>query len=585
MPKQRVHFPETLPGAGKFSGDKQLNNPALLVRAFRKARSISVPLIEAGEALASPYGRPRMAGSWVLVFVGFIASRQGDIQPFHARASDEFWRECGFENPPSYSTTHARLTELEQLRPDVEEAIGRMVHQYSEIEPRIGRHIHIDGTEAETHSRFYHDCRDYEKCAWRREGETAEDVNKRVVPRASTELAQKRRQQEDAGEVAGDAEEVVLAVHSVHRAVSDVPSANDDDETTAAASGPSKRRPLHRIRTSRHSWLSHDPDAGFRTYENRKGWHGYYHYAATDDFTGLTLFGLVESSSRSEHSQYEGILRGIVRALNPPDRRDALDDEDLTLSEALLGRGARLPEAISGDSGFGYPFIYELNTRLGIQTVAAWRKFRDGRDSPTQIMLVDGDGTPFVVDADGVVHCKYCGGPTKRVELRRAEGENPRLRVRCLLPSSPDSPCNKDQTVSCAHDWRMLTELERHDERYLALAMRFQSEGSHHQRRVRNRNGAKDPLLRPRRLGRAWQQTLLSMGVMVDWFRAGIKHGWLEGTKGYPAKVLEGIKAARRQLEEQVAKRAEARRLERQELGLDRCLPSGPERPPPKPAK
>jgi hypothetical protein len=83
----------------------------------------------------------------------------------------------------------------------------------------------------------------------------------------------------------------------------------------------------------------------------------------------------------------------------------------------------------------------------------------------------------------------------------------------------------------------MLTELPGDDPRYLALASLFQLERSHHLRRARNRNGVNDPLLRPKRLGRAWQQLLLSLGTMLDWFRAGLKHGWLESEgrrfKGY----------------------------------------------------
>ena len=127
----------------------------------------------------------------------------------------------------------------------------------------------------------------------------------------------------------------------------------------------------------------------------------------------------------------------------------------------------------------------------------------------------------------------------------------------------------------------MLTELTRNDGRYLALESRFQHERAHHLGRVRNRNGAKDPLLLPKRLGQDWQQLLLSVGTMLDWFRAGIKHGWLHGSSGYPKRVRDAIANARRQLETQVTKRSEARRLERQALGLDRCLPSGQEHPPP----
>jgi hypothetical protein len=101
-----------------------------------------------------------------------------------------------------------------------------------------------------------------------------------------------------------------------------------------------------------------------------------------------------------------------------------------------------------------------------------------------------------------------------------------------LAPLTLQLACQRLQSVSCAFDWRMLTELPGDDPRYLALASPFQLERSHHLRRVRNRNGVNEPLLRPKRLGRAWQQLLLSLGTMLDWFRAGLKHGWLESEGG-----------------------------------------------------
>ncbi len=573
MPRERIHFPETLPGAAKFSGDNSLNEEVALVRAFKEAKWISGPLMQHADALASPQGRRRMKGSWVLVAVAFIASRQGDIQPFHDRASEALWAECGFERRPSYSTTHDRLTELEALLPEIEEAIGDMVRAYIQMDPRIGRHIHIDGTEADTHSRFHHDCQEDDVCAWRRDGETIGDVNRRVLG-VTAESAQKWRQQEDAGDVPAESDESARAV-----------------ERTNHPTDGRGRRPLYRVETSKHRWLTHDPEAGFRSYRkpngNLEGWHGYYHLRAVDDFTGLTIYGHTASSSRTEQSQYEDVLRGIARTMNPPERRGGLDDGDLTLTQALLGSDARLPEAILADKGFAYPFIYEQNTRLGILTVMPWRNI-GGRAEATEIVVENRDGTRFTVDRHGVVHCKHCGGPTKHEELRRAKNENPRLYVRCLLPSASDSPCGKAQSVSCDLDWRMLLPTARNDERYLALETRFQFERVHHMGRVRNRNGAKDPILRPKRLGRAWQQLLLDLGSMVDWFRAGIKHGWLDAVgatfPGYPKKTDDKRREAKHRLQEQVAKRAEQLRIERQSAGLDTCLaPPKPERAPPKP--
>jgi hypothetical protein len=575
MPNLRVNFPETLPGAMKFSGEEGLNDAIHLIRAFKAMPSISDPLFEAVRAMAPGGGRPRLEGEWILVAIALIVSRQGDIQPFHDRASMELWQACGFERRPGYSTVHDRLTELENAIPAIEDAIGRMVRHSIEVEPRIGRHVHIDGTEAETHSRCFHDCREDEYCAWRKDGETVEDVNERVLGRSTTATAQKRRQEEDAGEVTGEAEETAIS----------------SEPASPKAANSSRGPALRRVRTSNHSWLTHDPDAGFRSYTKPNGtvesWHGFYHSRAVDDFTGLTLYGLVTSSSKTEHSQYESLLEGISRSMNSPEAFKLFDDDEASLIQALTGDHVRLPEAILGDRGYAYPFIHEMNTRLGILTVTPWRKFPDGRDQPTETTLVGSDGTPVTVDRHGIIRCKHCGGPTKRVEFRRADGETPRIYAECILPSAPGSPCNKKQSVSCALDWRMLRPLELNNERYLALESRFQFERAHHMGRVRNRNGGKDPILRPKRLGLPWQQLLLTVATMVDWLRAGLKHGWLQATRntfqGYKKRVTDGIKKARTKLDDLVRERARELRNERHHAGLDSCWPPEPEPPPPKP--
>lgn len=177
------------------------------------------------------------------------------------------------------------------------------------------------------------------------------------------------------------------------------------------------------------------------------------------------------------------------------------------------------------------------------------------------------------------------GGPTKVTEFRRASKETPRLYVQCLLPSAPDSPCRKTQSVPCDLDWRMLTPLPCNDPRYIALESRFQFERAHHHARVRNKTGGKDVLTRPKRLGRAWQQLRLDLGNLTDWLRAGLKNGWLDPNTftGYPKRVTDAVRAAKQRLKERVEKRLEAIRLERADAGLDLCLPATePEEPPPR---
>jgi hypothetical protein len=175
-----------------------------------------------------------MAGEWGLVAIAWIASRQGDIQPFHDRASLELWRECGFDHRPSYATTHARLTELEEALPQLEAAIGLLVQRCMQAEPRIGRHVHIDGTEADTHSRFFHDCQEGDVCGWQREGETIEEVNRRMLGTATTDSVQRQRQREDAGESQDMAEETPCRNNASNR----YPSTTTTPTLTSRGTGP-----------------------------------------------------------------------------------------------------------------------------------------------------------------------------------------------------------------------------------------------------------------------------------------------------------------------------------------------------------
>jgi len=83
-----------------------------------------------------------------------------------------------------------------------------------------------------------------------------------------------------------------------------------------------------------------------------------------------------------------------------------------------------------------------MNTSLGIQTVTPWRNFGDGRTEPAEILVGGHDGLPCVVDRHRVIHCRHCGGPTKRMELRLSQDQNPRIYVKCLLPSPSNSPAS-----------------------------------------------------------------------------------------------------------------------------------------------
>lgn len=276
-------------------------------------------------------------------------------------------------------------------------------------------------------------------------------------------------------------------------------------------------------------------------------------------------------------------MKGVIKALNPPARVPTDSGDDKENNEEFFKAAERakrekridVPEAVLADRGFTYPFIFERNTKLGIATVGPLRKIGgsiEPKDSSS-------------VDEHGVVKCPTCQGPTTLHEFRLVAGENPRLIVKCAGGGEPGSPCaTAKPSVSCADDWRFLLPLWRDDIRYQALRYRWEREHAHHQARTRNRVSGKEDMLRPKRIGVAWQQTLVNLADALDWFRAGLKHGWLASARsawrGYPQKVADGIRKRRKKLWARAEARVAALYAEREADGLTH-EPVEPEEPPP----
>lgn len=556
MPRQRVHLPEFLPGAGDFSGKRQLGEAVQLIRQFKETRWLSRGLIEETSNLGPGWGRPRIDGKWILVALAFVLSPYVDIEPFWTSSSNELWRVCGFTGPklPSYATTHARLTELERAIPQVDAASQRLIRHCARHDPRIGRHMVVDGSEADTHARLIHDCREGEYCAWRRPGEDAESLAGPVT-RVPAEVAAKWRQAADRG--MATYEEIPLE-----------PVPEREADPPAASSASTRRRPRRRIRTANHSWLTHDPDAGVRSYRSKtgiaSGWHGFYSSKATDAFTGLPLNIRVYSNSVNENLQYPDLMEGTIAAINPP-------------ASLRRRKDVRVPEAVIADSGLGYPHVYEWNTVRGIATVTPWRNLNDGRVEPTDL--------PFV-DRHGVLRCRFCKGPGKFLELRRGKHGTPRVYFSCGLPAHPESSCATTvQSVACSKDWRLVTPLWQDDVKYFALRnLLWPLESAHHHSRTRNRVAGKSVETRPKRLGRDWQQLRASVSVLLDWFRAAIQQGWLASSRrawrGYSEKTRLAMAAWRDEMLAKALAAQEALRETRHRERLDSSTypvaPQGP---------
>ena len=134
--------------------------------------------------------------------------------------------------------------------------------------------------------------------------------------------------------------------------------------------------------------------------------------------------------------------------------------------------------------------MFEHNTKLGVASVIPWR--RQNRYEPKP------HGHDHLThDRHGIPRCKHCGV--------RFNKKTARLGFRCVRGATP--ACKKEQTLTCATDWRLLLPLWRTDPIYGELAEAHEEyEGVHQYWRSRYKVASQDSSSRPRRRCLAWQE-------------------------------------------------------------------------------
>jgi hypothetical protein len=285
-----------------------------------------------------------------------------------------------------------------------------------------------------------------------------------------------------------------------------------------------------RIRIGTCWYRTRDREAGVRYYAaQRKFWHGYYNTKVVDHFTGAPLAVGVFSASTNEGQMFVPLFREAVEAL-----------------------GGEMPHAVIGDRGFSQSAIFEHLTRAGVASVFPWRAsgpMKEPRDSEEY-------------DRYGRPRCRHCGAPGRRVRFNASKNEY-RIWFRCTAGATP--ACDKDQTIGCSKDWRMLTPLAQEDPTYQELAAHHSEyEGAHRYWRDRYLVGADDLAIRPKRIGLGAQQLRASAALLIEWFRITYRHGWLGSARKAATLVREGFtKPGLERLEKHLAKIREA--------GLDRA--------------
>jgi len=472
LPPVRFQPPDRLVGATAFSQDETVQGSLNLVRLLKSQRWVWDSLREAC-ALDADEGRPREPGYWELAAVAFVASGHVDVQPWLADTTDDLWRECGFEAKPTYKRAWRRLRELEEVCGAFLDATGAVVRQSRRHDKRVGAHVHVDGTEDETHAALIHDCPPSE-CPRKRRPATR-------PPRESTHVFREHRQQlneEPPAETVRDKRlKLPERVQLVRR----------------------DGRLIKRVQVGTCWYRTLDTDAGVRAYGGPNGarrfWHGYYSQKATDHFTGGVLYAGVYNASHQEYHLFDDVYDRV---------------ENIT--------GAK-PETVIGDKGYSLASAFEKCTSNGTAPVFPWRPSngsdeRHDRDSH---------------DRHGVPRCKHCGAISQFVRFSANDGR-PRLWFRCAAPST--SGCAREQTISCSTDWRLLVPLWRTDSLYHELKHSHQSyEAVHDWWRDRYKVGADHLGIRPKARGIGWHRLRANVATLIEWLRIAHRQGWLESAR------------------------------------------------------
>ncbi|HEX5557618.1 MAG TPA: hypothetical protein VFX13_08365 [Gaiellales bacterium] len=473
------------PEATEFSDDIELSNPEIVIRKLREHPEFLRPLEEA-TYFDSREGRPRIEGSWALVMIGFVMSRYVDVHPFIVAQlrNASFWDACGFTVVPSYPTAHRRLTELEERADAFWAAAVPIIQQARKHEPRIGKVLHADGTPFRTNARLHHDCPDPVACRAARKKARA-----KIMPSLSYQEEKEHRQlwQDASLEEAEKLDEESL------------PEKTEEDPRVGGR--------YYWFRG--HRYWSRDAQAGVRTYAKKRApysWQGGILNALTCAFTNATIVPKVIPADEGELGNYPELIDRLLEIM-----------------------GEETPDVVSGDKALAFNRIFELNTKLGSETVAPKRVKKEGQS------IADGYRETWV-DEDNVLRCQHCGGPTTTngpgLGPDTTRTAAPRLRYRCRLGLTPECRKRTPQYVDRSKSWLQATAINRTDALYHAVRSSHETlEKVHDDIRDRYAASGKTPPQTPKRPGIRWQELRVNAAFFIQWFRICLRHGWLGSWK------------------------------------------------------
>ena len=541
---------ERLVGATEFTDDPQLQDPVFIVRTLKRFPQLHDPLVADTTRPASTLGgRPRLEGSWALVYVVMTVLGAVDLEKFWARnQSATFWQECGFDRCPAWGTFYERIVELEtgdwnigdaildpaadrrrigglppSRQPDIvadgtedqaadelalpqavgawrifERAAAFLIQRARSRDSRVGAHWMTDGTSYHSHARLVHCCPDPDLCRRRRQRRNGSLARvPKIVERAADDLVKDIHHEETAGPEPHPDDAAVGALRQLA-------PGDEWDELIAAD-------PHHKyVWIGDHLYCTRDTTAGLCMYGGDRGrrrkkvWIGGHELFSVDVFTGGVL-------------AFNGL---------PADVRE--HEGWLTLMRRAHANSGTWPGCVSGDAGQGIKAVIEFNTRHGIHSALPWRKDPSGR------LARDFECARF--DRHGIPRCQVCGGPGhldgRGLGFAKDDGRgNPIIRFRCLTMWGGEA-CDQAgvQHINCSENWKMLLPLPRTDSQHHIMRQLHSSgaEGPFHHWRQRYEALGKTYSTRPkRRLSRHAQELRTACAMLVDWLRICLRHGWI----------------------------------------------------------
>jgi hypothetical protein len=351
---QATDLPVFLHGACEFSDDpKGLDNALWVVRAIKQEliggagpvgnlwQELRDQLDAVIAAKKDNSGRRRIKGDWLLLFVGYVMSKQPEMMEFWKNeAFDAFWVEAGFDiaTKPSEGTLWERFRELEG-REFVERggaAADALIRNAMTHDDDIGCNVHIDSTGFHSRAVLHHACLDPEAC---------KAAGGRVTPISATPRIVREERWREAQE------EALMSLRA-----QGAPDKIERPDPKTLKRGDFK---LY-IWINGHRWGLHDPDAGVRAYKSADGemqefWIGGYDTIAVDGKYGAKLQGLISSASRNDCNLYFPLMRRLHRTLG------------------------RWPEVATGDRSHSIDKTFRFNTRRGIASISPFRKQKGAR--------------------------------------------------------------------------------------------------------------------------------------------------------------------------------------------------------------